>query len=115
MRRGKKIGKTLPAPVQDINLLDDGVSVSPFLMSPPELGKSHSMDLVGESSLDSYSMNEATSINDDNNTISRACHDERVMHIYTDDINVDGDGGTSDAGGKGYDSVSRFQDNYAQC
>jgi hypothetical protein len=67
------------------------------------------MDLVGESSLDSYSMNETKSINDDNNTTSRACPDKRVMHIYTDDINEVGDGGTSDADGEGYDSVKDFR------
>ena len=94
-------GKSVSVSVLDTNLLDDALSVSPFVLSPPKLGASHSMDLIGESSLDSYSMNETASINDDNNTISRACHDESVMRIYTEDVNEVGDGGTSNTDGEG--------------
>ena len=62
-RKGVKSGKSVSVPILDTNLLNDALSVSPFVTTPPELGVSDSMDLIGESSLDSYLMNETASIN----------------------------------------------------
>jgi hypothetical protein len=72
--------------------------VSPY-MSPP-VGDIATTDDM------SISLNSISTVT---NTVTRAMHDEKVLHLQEEDDNYMGDGGTSDAEGEGYDVVQGFR------
>ena len=67
-----------------------------------------SMSLNSSSTLnDSKGFNQQ---DDDDNTVMRARHNARVLWLQAEDDNYEGDGGTSDGEGEGYDVVQGFRD-----
>ena len=83
--------------------------VSPY-MSPLQLG-----DIATAADDTSMStLNVSLGLNplqdDDDNTVTRERHDARVLRLQEEDDNYEGDGGTSDGEGEGYDVVQGFRD-----
>ena len=107
--RGDGIRAVLEVAV-DVGMQD----VSPY-MSPRQLG-----DIATAADDMSMSLNSSSTLNDslgfnplqddDDNTVTRARHDARVLRLQEEDDNYEGDGGTSDGEGEGYDVVQGFRD-----
>jgi hypothetical protein len=100
-KRGRK-SKTLPtAPAQEVDII---LVVGGALCSPLTGGINANDSSIGPS-IGMSSYDDAT-IGD--NTVSRDTNDELIRMLDDNDAYEIGDGGTSDAGGEGYECVVSF-------